>query len=101
VEAVNVHIRAIIPTPKAKFAKRKLQLSRSTSPTLSRRMSLLGSWQKVLVYDRISLPPGVSGKGPCIIEEYDSTTIIGKDWSWTVGPYQEIDLTTISKHAAP
>jgi N-methylhydantoinase A len=95
VEAVNVHIRAIILTPKAKFAKKRPQPSKLASPTLSRRMSFFGSRQKVPVYDRMSLPPGVRGKGPCIIEEYDSTTIIGKDWNWTVGPYQEIDLTAI------
>jgi N-methylhydantoinase A/oxoprolinase/acetone carboxylase beta subunit len=57
-------------------------------------MSLMGIWEKVPVYDRMRLLPGVSGKGPCIIEEYDSTTIVGKNWAWMVGPYDEIDLTT-------
>jgi len=94
VEAVNARVRVIITTPKAKLVKKKLQDSKSAPPTLSRRMSLMGSWQKVPVYDRMKLFPGVSGKGPCIIEEYDSTTIVGKNWAWMVGPYDEIDLTT-------
>src|SRR5712664_2340027 len=94
VEAVNARVRVIIPTPKAKFVKKRLHASKSAPPILSRRMSLLGSWQKVPVYDRMRLLPGVSGKGPCIIEEYDSTTIVGKNWAWMVGPYDEIDLTT-------
>jgi N-methylhydantoinase A len=101
IETVNARLRAIIPTPKVGFAKKSLQSSTLAAPTLSRKMSLLGNWRRVPVYSRMSLSPGVNGKGPCIIEEYDSTTIIGKDWSWTVGPYQEIDLTTISKHVAP
>ncbi len=95
VEAVNARVRAIVPTPKAGFAKKRLQSSRLAAPTLSRRMSLFRSWRKVPVYDRMSLLPGVRGKGPCIIEEYDSTTIVGKNWTWKVGPYQEIDLTTL------
>jgi N-methylhydantoinase A len=95
VEAVNARVRVIIPTPKAKFVKKRLHASNSAAPILLRRMSLLGSWQKVPVYDRMRLLPGVSGKGPCIIEEYDSTTIVGKNWAWMVGPYDEIDLTTV------
>ncbi len=94
VEAVNARVRVIIPTPKAKFVKKRLQASKSAAPILSRRISLVGSWQKVPVYDRMRLLPGVSGKGPCIIEEYDSTTIVGKNWAWMVGRYDEIDLTT-------
>ncbi len=94
VEAVNARVRVIIPTPKAKFVRKRLRDSKSAAPILSRRMSLRGSWQKVPVYDRMRLLPGVSGKGPCIIEEYDSTTIVGKNWAWMVGPYDEIGLTT-------
>jgi N-methylhydantoinase A len=92
VEAVNARIRAIIPTPKAKLAKKQLKSSRSPAPTSSRRMSLLGTWQKVPVYDRENLPPGVASKGPCIIEEYDSTTIVGRNWNWRVDSYLDIDL---------
>jgi len=76
VEAVNARVRVIIPTPKAKFVKKRLQASKSAAPILSRRMSLMGSWQNVRVYDRMRLLPGANGKGPCIIEEYDSTTIV-------------------------
>jgi N-methylhydantoinase A len=95
VEAVNAHVRVVIPTPKAKFVKKRLHPPWSAAPILSRRMSLMGSWQKVPVYDRTGLLPGVSGKGPCIIEEYDSTTIVGRNWTWRVGPYDEIGLTAV------
>ncbi|TMI67536.1 hydantoinase/oxoprolinase family protein [Candidatus Bathyarchaeota archaeon] len=93
VEAVNARIRAIIPIPKAKLAKRQLKSGKPAAPASSRKMSLLGSWQKVPVYDREKLFPGVRSSGPCIIEEYDSTTVIGKNWKWKIDPYQDIDLT--------
>jgi N-methylhydantoinase A len=95
VEAVNARLRAVIPTSKAKFVKKRLQPSRSTAPVLSRRVSVMGSRQKVPVHDRTGLLPGVRGKGPCIIEEYDSTTMVGKNWTWRVGPYDEIDLAAV------
>jgi len=93
VEAVNVRIRAIIPIPKAKLAKGQLKSGKPLAPASSRKMSLLGSWQKVPVYDREKLFPGVRSGGPCIIEEYDSTTVIGRNWKWKIDPYQDLDLT--------
>src|SRR6266581_2379399 len=97
VEAVNARLRAVIPTPKARLAKKSLRPSRPPVAISSRRMSLLGAWQKVPVYSRETFRPGVYGKGPCIVEEYDSTTVIGKHWSWTVDGYENLDLTTRSK----
>jgi N-methylhydantoinase A len=95
VEAVNARIRAVIPTPKARLAKNKLQPSKPLASS-SRRVSLLGSWQKVPIYNRESLSPGVYSKGPCVVEEYDSTTLIGRDWTWKIDEYQGIDLTNTS-----
>src|SRR5438876_1254315 len=97
VEAVNARLRAVIPTPKARLAKKSLRPSRPPAAISSRRMSLLGAWQKVPVYSRETFWPGVYGKGPCIVEEYDSTTVIGKHWSWSVDGYENLDLTTGSK----
>src|SRR5436853_1168745 len=96
VEAVNARIRAVIPMPKAKLAKKRLKSARPPNPTGSRKMSLLGSWQKVPVYDREKLFPGVCSRGPCIIEEYDSTTVIGKNWKWKIDAYQNLDLTLLT-----
>src|SRR5438876_989747 len=92
VEAVNARIRAIISMPKAKLAKSQLKSGKPPVPASSRKMSLLGGWQKVPVYDREKLFPGVRSSGPCIIEEYDSTTVIGKNWKWKIDPYRDLDL---------
>lgn len=95
VEAVNARIRTAIPTPKARLARKRLQPSKRPPSPSSRRVSLWGSWQDVPVYDREGMRPGVYGKGPCIVEEYDSTTMIATDWTWRVDQYQDIDLTRI------
>ncbi len=93
VEAVNARLRAIIPTPKARLSEKKLHSSGPPTNSSSRNLSLLGSSRSVPVYDRERLSPGVYGKGPCIIEEYDSTTVIGNGWSWRVDGFQNVNLT--------
>jgi N-methylhydantoinase A len=36
-------------------------------------------WTQVPVYDRYAIPPGMELPGPCIIEETESTTVVGPD----------------------
>ena len=96
VEAINARLRAVIRIPKARLARKKLEPSRITNSSASRRVSLFESWQELPVYSRDALWPGVSGTGPCVIEEYDSTTMVGKRWSWRVDEYRNLDLTTSS-----
>jgi N-methylhydantoinase A len=93
VEAVNARIRIVVPIPTAKLIKKRLQSTKPPTSISSRRISLLGRSQKVPVYNRENMLPGVRSKGPCIIEEYDSTTIIGNNWNWKIDPYQNLDLT--------
>ena len=53
----------------------------------------MGRWQKVPVYNREDLVTNVRSRGPCVIEEYDSTTVIGNNWNWKIDPYRNLDLT--------
>ena len=92
VEAVNARIRAVIQIPKARLAKTRLQSAKPPCPISSRRMSLLGSWRRIPVYNREDMFPGARSKGPCIIEEYDSTTIVGSNWDWKIDQYRNLDL---------
>ena len=95
VEAVNARTRVVIPTPKVRLAKKRVQPIGPFTDASSRRVSFSGSWLKIPVYNRQSLRPGFQKKGPCIIEEYDSTTLIGKNWIWKVDPYENIDLALV------
>jgi len=93
VEAVNARLRAFLPSPKATLAKRKPGKAQTRKAGTSRKVSLLTGWETIPIYNRELLDPGNKGHGPCIIEEYDSTTLIGKGWNWTIDPYENIDLT--------
>jgi N-methylhydantoinase A len=44
------------------------------------------------VLDRYALPIGFSGRGPALIEEYGSSTLIGPRDTFTVGKLKEIDI---------
>jgi N-methylhydantoinase A len=92
VEAVNARVRAIIDTPKATLIKKRLARSKPPANHSSRRALFRDGFASVPVYDRDRLTPGVSGKGPCIIEEYDSTTVVGNGWAWKVDEYGNIDM---------
>jgi N-methylhydantoinase A len=92
VEAVNARVRAIVDTPKATLVKKRLEQSKAPTKHSSRRVLFRDGFASVSVYDRDRLWPGVSGKGPCIIEEYDSTTAVGTDWGWKVDEYGNIDM---------
>jgi N-methylhydantoinase A len=93
VEAVNARLRAIIETPKAKLAERKFTTAKAPPPTSFRRASLLRGREKVPVFTRESLRPGMDGRGPCVIEEYDSTTMVEENWMWRIDQHESIDMT--------
>jgi N-methylhydantoinase A len=44
------------------------------------------------VYDRYALKPGFNGRGPALIVEYGSSTIIGPRDTFTIGKLGEIDI---------
>lgn len=92
VEAVNARLRAVIGIPKAKLAKAKPQAQRPAG-SRSRRVHLQNNSENVAVFDREALLGGRSGKGPCIIEEYDSTTLVQKSWDWKMDQFGDIEMT--------
>ncbi len=92
VEAVNIRMRAVIETPKARLTKKALQSSKPPVPVSSRKVSFFPGWRKLPVYNRENIWPGAYGGGPCVIEEYDSTTMITNKWSWKVDRFENLDL---------
>jgi N-methylhydantoinase A len=56
----------------------------SGQPKRSREVHAWSDGLQVLVYDRNSLAAGQSVKGPAIIEERETTTVIPPDWTATV-----------------
>lgn len=93
VEAVNGRIRAIVPTPKPILVEKKVRPSKPLTAASSRKIFLHNAWRRLPVYDRDVLAPGMHDTGPCIIEEYDSTSLIGESWNWKVDSYANLDLS--------
>jgi N-methylhydantoinase A len=50
-------------------------------------------WVRCRVYDRELLQPGNIVRGPCVVEEWDTTTIVNKGYSGTIDNYGNILLT--------
>jgi N-methylhydantoinase A len=44
------------------------------------------------IHDRYALPVGFTGRGPALIEEYGSSTLIGPRDSFAIGKLREIDI---------
>ena len=92
VELVNLRVRAvgIQNRPKIKTVKRQ---QKDTKPKFSRDVFWkdLG-WISSSVFDRNDLAIGQIIKGPAIVEEYGSTTVVPKNWSCIVDEYKNIIL---------
>ncbi|HYC26729.1 MAG TPA: hydantoinase/oxoprolinase family protein [Nitrososphaerales archaeon] len=85
VEVVTIRVKATVPRPA--FATQPAASSTNLGPRRTRVAWVGGREGQVEVISRESLAPGDSGKGPCVIEEYDSTTVVNQSWSWTTEPY--------------
>lgn len=96
IEIVNAKLRAIIPIRKPALRSGN---ERHHSPRpQERRMAWFSNKNyEASVFGRELLRPGTVAKGPCIIEEYDSTTVVNPMWSWKIDEYYNILLTRRSR----
>ena len=92
VELVNLRVRAvgIQNRPKIKTVKRQ---QKDSKPKFSRDVFWKDfGWISSSVFDRNDLAIGQIIKGPAIVEEYGSTTVVPKNWSCIVDEYKNIIL---------
>lgn len=94
VEAVNAKIRAIVEVPKI----RRMPESIIATGVRAKPEETRDAWisgddvNSCPVFLRENLLPGNEGNGPCIIEEYDSTTIVNSAWLWKMDELRNIRL---------
>ena len=81
--AVRVREKPVFRKPKA-FGEPK--------PVSTRKVFFDGEWIETEVFWRDDLPAGYKLKGPVIIEEYDSTTVVPPGWRAYIGSLGEIVL---------
>ena len=84
-EVVNIRVRATVE------GQRRPVLSYTESASRRKPAERLawvsGRSRTVDVLTRASLRPRDRGRGPSIIEDYDSTIVVNPTWLWSVEPY--------------
>jgi N-methylhydantoinase A len=85
VEVVNIRVKESV----ALSTKIKLRASGAgpQRPPTTREAWFGGKRCNAKVYTRRTLRAGQSGRGPCIIEEYDSTLVVNPSWRWSLENY--------------
>jgi N-methylhydantoinase A len=64
-----------------------------SDPTLRRiYFKEKGGFVQAMVHQRVGLEPGFAGAGPAVIEEYGSTTLVGPEDRFQIGPLREIRI---------
>lgn len=78
VEIYRVTVRAIGITPKPSFPKVEIDRNSKATPKGHRDIWFHGETKAIEtpLYDRDQLPPGVTLKGPAVIDQLDSTTLV-------------------------
>ena len=83
-EVVNIRVRSSVGTPSVS----PLRADRRPAELPVERRAWVGDGMVATkVFTREALAPGESGRGPCIIEEYDSTLVVNPGWTWTAETY--------------
>lgn len=91
VEIVNLRVRAVVPVDSPKTP---VELAGDRSPDRARvgersvYFESLGGYRPTPVYDRENLSAGTVIEGPAIVEQLDTTTVIGPGWTATVDPHR-------------
>jgi N-methylhydantoinase A/oxoprolinase/acetone carboxylase beta subunit len=90
VEFINFKVRASLPERLLQLPKMVLRSSDSDGAVKGHRQAfsgVAGDFIPYTVYDRYRLSPGMSFQGPAIIEERESTVVVGEDAKVTVDEY--------------
>jgi N-methylhydantoinase A len=87
IEIVNVRVKAVIVTSELKRRKTQHKHEEDAPATEHRDAWIKDVFTNVPVYSREKMKLGTYGKGPSIIEEYDSTLVVNTGWKWKVYDY--------------
>ncbi len=89
IQVVNIGIRTRVPRSFAdgSIANRHRGPDLPAAPAVKRAAWIGGETREVGVARREELELGDRGRGPCIIEEYDSTLVVNPSWNWTAERY--------------
>jgi N-methylhydantoinase A len=92
IEIVNLRLRLVIRTPKPQMRVHKMR-NATPEKMKSKPVWFDGRFRPTPVYDRERLAAGARVRGPAVIVEYSSTTVVPPDFSCEVDKYLNLILT--------
>lgn len=87
VEVVNARVKAIVPTAVTKVEPKQIEGPAVSTYHERRRVWFAGTYSTAPILVREELPAGSHGRGPCVVEEYDSTLVVNPGWTWSAQSY--------------
>ncbi len=93
VQLVNVWVAAELPIADDRRKPAERVESENPAPRTSRPVFLSGSWIDTPIYNRTVLHPGQHIDGPAIIEQLDSTTLVGPGQHACIDAWEQITIT--------
>lgn len=83
--------RVLVSGPKPALQPQQQVIGESKQMLKGHRAVFWGeSFEETPVYDRYQMPIGRAFEGPCIIEEFESTTVVGKNSTVTIDAFKNI-----------
>jgi N-methylhydantoinase A len=91
---VNAQVSAVAGLPKPSFSAAALGGAGSDGAVKDRRpMYVGGAWTTATIYERARLAPGATIAGPAIVEQADSTTMLGPGDRGRIDAYRNLIVT--------
>jgi N-methylhydantoinase A len=99
IEIVNLRLRLVIRTPKPRLHAHRMRVAAPVKMK-SKPVWFDGRFCATPVYDRERLAAGARLRGPAVIVEYSSTTIVPPDFRCEVDRYLNLALTRAARRGA-
>lgn len=93
IEIVTIRVRARLDVPQPALTSQRSRARRS-KPAL-RRIHVAGAWREIPVYPRSNLPAAPL-RGPALVLDYGSTTLIPPGWTFSVDQVGSLKLVAAS-----
>ena len=93
VQLVNVWVSAELPISDDRRKPAERGASERAAPFVTRPVYFAGDWMDTPVYGRTGLLPGQRIDGPAIVEQLDSTMLIGPGQTACVDEWEQITIT--------
>ncbi len=90
VELINARVVAKASVPKIGLGEGVM--SEQPIEKKSRKVFFQNKFVDTSIIVRESIPPGTTDTGPVVIEGYDSTIVVNREWSWSVDRYLNVVL---------